>query len=103
MLKFAVSKQEKVKDQPWVVTQVNSELEHINVTIASPLGGLTSGWLGRKKVFILSAPILISGWIMIGLAQNKILLYTGRIITSFAAGFPVPSTVAYISEISHPR
>ena len=71
--------------------------------IASPLGGVISSWLGRKKIFILSAPILISGWIMIGLAQNKILLYTGRIITSFAAGLPVPSTVAYISEISHPR
>ena len=87
----------------WVVTQVNLALRHIKATIASPLGGVISSWLGRKKIFIISAPILISGWIMIGLAPNKILLYTGRIITSFAAGLPVPSTVAYISEISHPR
>ena len=32
VLKLAVSKKEKLKDYPWVETQVNSEVEHINVT-----------------------------------------------------------------------
>ena len=34
VLKFAVSKQEKVKYYPWVETQVNSSLGHINVSQA---------------------------------------------------------------------
>ena len=71
--------------------------------IVSPLGGVASAWLGRKKIFIITTPILISGWIIIGLAQKKIMLFIGRIITSSAAGFSVPSTVAYISETAHPR
>ena len=32
VLKFGVSKQEKVKGYPWVETQINSAIEHINVT-----------------------------------------------------------------------
>ena len=37
VLKFAVSKQEKVKDYPWVSTQVNSASEQINVAYVASL------------------------------------------------------------------
>ena len=33
VLKFAVSKEEKEKDYPWVSTQVNSASEQINVAL----------------------------------------------------------------------
>ena len=52
---------------------------------------------------MLTSPILVIGWIIIGIAQNKVVLYLGRIISSFAAGFPISSTLAYISETAHPR
>ena len=50
--------------------------------ICSPLGGILSGWLGRRKIVIISAPFVSCGWLVIGLAQNKMMLYIGRIITS---------------------
>ena len=50
--------------------------------ICTPIGGILSGWLGRRKIVIISAPLVSCGWIIIGLAQNKSMLYIGRIITS---------------------
>lgn len=54
--------------------------------ICSPIGGILSGWLGRRKIVILSAPVVASGWLIIGLAQSKNMLYAGRIITSGIKG-----------------
>ena len=48
----------------------------------APIGGFLSGWLGRKKIVIIAAPMVACGWLVIGLAQNKIMLYVGRIVTS---------------------
>ena len=50
--------------------------------ICSPTGGFLSGWLGRRKIIMFTAPLIAIGWIVIGFAQNKIMLYLGRIITS---------------------
>ena len=50
--------------------------------ICSPIGGFLSGWLGRRKIVIITAPLVACGWLVIGLAQNKIMLYIGRIVTS---------------------
>ena len=48
----------------------------------APIGGFISGWLGRKKIVIIAAPMVACGWLIIGLAQNKIMLYVGRIVTA---------------------
>ena len=49
-LKFAVSKQEKFKDYPWVETPVNSALGHINVTkVISEMKRLVEAKAYRKK------------------------------------------------------
>ena len=50
--------------------------------ICSPMGGVLSGWLGRRKTVLIAAPFVSCGWMIIGLAQNKSMLYTGRIIAS---------------------
>ena len=44
VLKFAVSKQEKLKDYPWVETQVNSALWHINFTLESSANKVAKAW-----------------------------------------------------------
>ena len=49
---------------------------------SAPFGGILSGWLGRRKLIIFAAPIVVCGWMVIGLAQNKEMLYAGRIMTS---------------------
>ena len=43
--------------------------------------GILSGWIGRKKVTILCSPIVMCGWLVIGFAQNKMMLFFGRIIS----------------------
>ena len=50
--------------------------------ICSPLGDVLSCWLGRKKVVMIAAPFVAVGWLVIGFAQNKVmLLYIGRILS----------------------
>ena len=49
--------------------------------ICSPLGGILSCWLGRKKVVMITAPFVAVGWLVIGLAQDKNMLYIGRILS----------------------
>ena len=50
--------------------------------ICSPIGGVLSGWLGRRKIVMIATPLAGCGWLIIGFAQNKIMLYIGRVITS---------------------
>ena len=50
--------------------------------ICSPMGGFLSGWLGRRKIILLTTPLVAIGWIIIGCANNKLMLYLGRIISS---------------------
>ena len=49
--------------------------------IFSPIGGILSGWLGRRKFVMLATPLVICGWLITGFAQNKIMLFAGRLIS----------------------
>ena len=49
--------------------------------IFSPIGGILSGWLGRRKFVLLATPLVICGWLITGFAQNKIMLFVGRLIS----------------------
>ena len=49
--------------------------------ICSPIGGILSGWLGRRKLILVATPLVICGWLITGFAQNKIMLFVGRIIS----------------------
>ena len=57
----------------------------------SPIGGILSGWLGRRKVVIIASPFVICGWLIIGFAQNKIMLYIGKTICS--GKYPILSSL----------
>ena len=46
------------------------------------IGGILSGKYGRKTIISISAPCIGLGWLLIGLAQEKIILFLGRIIVS---------------------
>ena len=49
--------------------------------ICSPTGGILSGWLGRRRIVMITTPLVICGWLIIGLAHNKTMLYIGRVIS----------------------
>ena len=65
--------------------------------ICSPTGGFLSGWLGRRKIVLIASPLVALGWLVIGFAQNKIMLYLGRIVTS---GGRTHSSSKNISSVS---
>ena len=64
--------------------------------IFSPLGGILSGKLGRKKIILFVAPIVASGWLIIALAQNKAMLFIGNIMVSTATA-QAATVMPYIS------
>ena len=49
--------------------------------ICSPIGGILSGWLGRRRFVLIATPLVICGWLITGFAQNKIMLFVGRLIS----------------------
>jgi hypothetical protein len=60
-----------------------------------PFGGVLSGYLGRKKTILLCTPFLWLGWLMLGLAHNKIMIFGGRSLTSFGICLIMPSVGKY--------
>ena len=50
--------------------------------IMCTIGGMLSGKYGRKTIILISAPLIGIGWLLIGLAQEKIMLFSGRLIVS---------------------
>ena len=49
--------------------------------ICSPTGGMLSSWLGRKRIVMITTPFVICGWLIIGFAKTKMMIYIGRIIS----------------------
>ena len=54
------------------------------VMIFSPIGGLISGWIGRKKTLMLSSPLATIGWVLIANQTTEWMLFSGRLLTSIA-------------------
>ena len=46
-----------------------------------PLGGWLGGVLGRRKLILLTAPIMVIGWAILGTAETTTVLFCGRILT----------------------
>merc|ERR1719394_1200833 len=70
--------------------------------IFSPLGGIFSGWLGRKNIILFTAPLVSCGWLIIALAQNKAMLFIGNILISAICTGQAATVMPYISETVHP-
>ena len=64
--------------------------------IFSPLVGILSGWLGRKKIILFTTPIVASGWLILALAQNKAMLFIGNIMVSMSTA-QAAAVMPYIS------
>ena len=65
--------------------------------VCAPLGGALSGWIGRKKILMITAPVGACGWLIVGLAKNKFMLYIGTFISSCALTSQASSVMPYIS------
>ena len=70
-----------------------ASLDFFCAIIFTPLGGLISGWIGRKNIILTVSPFAAFGWILIALSESKFTLFAGRIISSIAVTsmMPIPS------------
>ena len=68
----------------------------------APLGGILAGKLGRRTVVIYFTPLVLLGWILMGVAYNKYMIFAGRIITTSFIYLYHSSIGVYISETAHP-
>ena len=66
-------------------------------------GGFLSSKFGRRKILLFTMPFIMAGWALIGLAQNKIMIFSGRILSSSFACLSCSSISVYISETVHPN
>ena len=55
-------------------------ISHIMAMFITFPGGILSSCIGRRKVILLTIPFVIIGWILVGLAENKFMLFAGRIL-----------------------
>ena len=65
-------------------------------------GGFLSSKFGRRKILLFTMPFIMAGWGLIGFAQNKIMIFSGRILSCSFACLSCCSISVYISETVHP-
>ena len=70
--------------------------------IFAPFGGALSGKLGRRRMVQIFLPFVLVGWLILGLAQNRLMLFLGRTTTAVFTAFYTSSIGAYIAETAHP-
>ncbi|XP_049906177.1 solute carrier family 2, facilitated glucose transporter member 8 [Epinephelus moara] len=77
------------------------------VTIGAALGGLLGGWMvekiGRKLSLMFCSLPFVFGFTIIIAAQNRWMLYIGRVLTGIASGVTSLVVPLYISEMAHER
>ena len=61
-----------------------ASLDLFSCMIFAPVGGLLSGWLGRKKIMIGFSPLAVVGWVLIANQTTEWMLFSGRLLTSIA-------------------
>ena len=61
-----------------------ASLDLFSCMIFAPVGGLLSGWLGRKKIMMGFSPLAVVGWVLIANQTTEWMLFSGRLLTSIA-------------------
>ena len=49
--------------------------------LVTSIGGWLSGKFGRRTVMLIGMPLVSLGWVIIALSQDKVMIFSGRIIT----------------------
>ncbi|KAL9959646.1 hypothetical protein ACROYT_G032986 [Oculina patagonica] len=72
----------------------------IGALIGCFIGGRAVDVIGRKFAIIVGAIPLELGWLLIFFAKNRMMLYSGRIITGVGCGIEALAVAVYVAEIS---
>lgn len=77
-----------------------SSLVAIGALFGGIIGGKAVDLTGRKFTIIVGSIPFALGWLLIFLAKNRAMLYTGRIFTGVGCGIETLAVAVYIAEIS---
>ena len=61
-----------------------ASLDMFSCMVFAPIGGLLSGWLGRKKIMMAFSPLAVIGWVLIANQNSELMLFSGRLLSSIA-------------------
>ncbi|KAJ7383683.1 Solute carrier 2 (Facilitated glucose transporter) member 8 [Desmophyllum pertusum] len=76
-----------------------ASLVTVGAVFGSPVGGWAIDKLGRKSTIMFCVVPFELGWLLISYAQNRTMLYAGRVITGLACGTISLAVPVYIAEI----
>lgn len=68
--------------------------------IFSPIAGDLSDTIGRKKLIIAGLVIFSASQLWFGLATHQWMLYVARFISGIGGAFLIPSTMAFVADIT---
>ena len=66
----------------------------------SPFGGWLGGMLGRRKLILLSAPMVIVGFCLIGTAKNVEMLFLGRTLSCVGVALHIGMPGMFITKVN---
>ncbi|XP_023328360.1 facilitated trehalose transporter Tret1 [Eurytemora carolleeae] len=95
---------ESSPQEPEIISWIVSTLP-LGAICGSLLSSFPLNYLGRRITLLLAGVLYIAANLLIGLAQlngNIPMILIGRILGGIGVGITMPSTVIYISEITHP-
>ena len=67
------------------------------------LGGIVSGFAGRKNSLTMAAPLVACGWLLVYSSLNKAMLFFGWVLSNSGTVFQTVSALPYIAETVHPK
>ena len=70
--------------------------------IFAPIGGLLSGWLGRKKIMLAFSPLAVIGWVLIATQTSEWMLFSGRFLSSIAIASMMASSSMLPNNFAKP-
>ena len=96
----AVSLKKQTQTNPFFSPFLQS-LVAVGAIFGCPIGGWAIDKFGRKRTLLLCSVPFELGWLLISFAQNRAMLYAGRITTGLACGIVSLATpVSFFSSSS---
>lgn len=82
---------------PWTVGALSSLLT-LSLAVGALVGGRLGDRFGRRRVFMIVLAVLAAGLALLAASVSVPMLYAGVVITGFAMGADIPTSLALIAE-----
>ena len=69
----------------------------------APFGGKMAEIMGIKKTALLCSPLIVIGWVLVGVFSSPLALFLGRILSGIGVSIMMVSSSVYIAETVHPE